>query len=41
MKRRVFMKKTDAPNSEYVIENIQGEGAVNIEYQTEHEEVQK
>lgn len=30
---RVLMKKSDGPKSEYVIADLQGEGAVNIEYQ--------
>lgn len=30
---RVSMKKTEGPKSEYVIRDVQAEGAVNIEYQ--------
>lgn len=32
---RVTMKKADTPKSEYVIQDVQAEGAVNIEYQNE------
>jgi len=32
---RVMMKKQEIPKSEYVIQDVQAEGAVNIEYQNE------